>query len=111
MIERLLAAEAALGRGELDAAVRLFDQVANADPRNAIALVGLARIAERRGDRSAAADLARRALAIDPEEAAAARLLIALESAPVPEAQWTPSPAGTPRSWWRRWLHRLRGRG
>ena len=79
MIERLLAADDALGRGELEVAERLFAQVANADGRNAIALVGLARVAARRGDAAAARELLLRALEIDPDEAAAKRLLTELE--------------------------------
>lgn len=75
MIERLLAADAALERGELDHAQRVYAQVADADPRNAIALVGLARVALARGDRPAALELVDRALVIDPDEAAARRLL------------------------------------
>jgi tetratricopeptide (TPR) repeat protein len=75
MIERLLAAEAALGRGEHEHAGRLFAQVAEADPRNAIAVVGLARIAQREGRADEARELTERALAIDPDEAAAQRLL------------------------------------
>src|SRR5207253_10761253 len=54
---------------------RLFGQVAAADPRNAIAVVGLARTADRRGDGAAASAHLRRALEIDPEDAAARRLL------------------------------------
>ena len=79
MIERLLAADAALERGELDAAERLFGQVAEADPRNAIAVVGLGRVAAGRDDAVAARTWFKRALEIDPDEAAARRLLTALE--------------------------------
>ena len=102
MIERLLAGDAALGRGELDHAERLFAQVADADPRNAIAVVGLARVAARRGVQDEARALARHALDIDPEEAAARRLLDELEATPAPVAP--PPPA---RSGWRTWLARL----
>jgi predicted Zn-dependent protease len=91
MIERLLAADAALDDGDLEAAERLYHQISAADPHNAIALVGLARIAHRRGDEDDARSLAVRALAIDPDEAAATRLLAAL----TPEAA-TP-PASSPR--------------
>jgi thioredoxin-like negative regulator of GroEL len=80
MIERLLAAEDALSRDELDHAQRLFGQVAEADPRNAIAVVGLARVIVRRGDVDAARELLAHALEIDPDEAAARRLLDELEA-------------------------------
>jgi len=80
VIERLLAAEGALARDELDHAQRLFGQVAEADPRNAIAVVGLARVLARRGDTDAARELLAHALEIDPEEAAAHRLLAELEA-------------------------------
>lgn len=129
MIERLLAAESALASDELDAAERQFNLVAEADPRNAIAVVGLARVAERRGDGFSARALALRALDIDPDEAAAARLLgdldrEILQPAAEPEAATEPAgqavaaaPPAPPRSrrpraapWWRRWLDRLRGR-
>src|SRR5947208_9518981 len=85
MIERLLAAEGALERDELDHAQRLFGQVAEADPRNAIAVVGLARVLARRGDIDAARELVAHALEIDPEEAAARRLLDGLDRASEPE--------------------------
>jgi hypothetical protein len=134
MIERLLAADAALDRADLDVAGRLFEQVADADPRNAIAVVGLARVALRREDRVAARELAHRALAIDSQEAAALRLLAELDTpaperapapqpapphrakalppappppAPPPAAARTPEPA---RSWLRRLLARFLGR-
>lgn len=99
MIERLLAAEAALERDELDAAERLFGQVAEADPRNAIAAVGLGRVAAGRDDATAARTWFLRALEIDPDEAAARRLLDALdrEMAPVPSpvpAQMSGPPQG-----------------
>jgi tetratricopeptide (TPR) repeat protein len=113
MIERLLAAEAALDRAELDVAGRLFGQVADADPRNAIAVVGLARVALRRESRDEARDLARRALDIDPDEAAAQRLLAELD-APVPaEPRPQPEHAETAprRSWWRRLIAGILGRG
>jgi tetratricopeptide (TPR) repeat protein len=127
MIERLLTAEAALGRDELDVASRHFQLVADADPRNAIAVVGLARIAARRGDPDAARALLGRALEIDPDEAAAARLLgeldrEAAQPEPGPPALAEPvqaQPSGADSAvapkpaapWWRRWLDRLRARG
>src|SRR5262245_45724427 len=82
MIERLLTADAALERGDPDTAARLYRQVAEADPRNAIAVVGLARVAEARGDMTAARTLAAQALSIDPDEAAAHRLLEAPAAEP-----------------------------
>ena len=63
----------------LDRAEQLYRQVADADPRNSIAVVGLARVALDRRDDLGAYLLARRALAIDPENDAARRLAIRLE--------------------------------
>jgi tetratricopeptide (TPR) repeat protein len=92
VIERLLQAETALDKGLLDVAGRLYLQVVQADPRNAIALVGLARIALREDRLDEARDLAEQALAIDPDEAAAQRLLReaygeVAAAAPLPEVE------------------------
>ena len=79
MIEILLQAERALEMGRVDAAETLYRQVADADPRNSIAVVGLARVTLERGDEAGALQLARRALTIDPENAAASRMVERLE--------------------------------
>ncbi len=124
MIELLLAAEGLLAAGDLDRAERLFSQVAEADPRNAIAVVGLAEVAAARADPVAAEAHARRALEIDPENAAAGRMIERLEAgltataeveaAPAPEAgpqpEAGPEPEAVPPPDVRRsWLHRLVG--
>lgn len=114
MIERLLAADAAFDRGDLDLAERLYAQVADSDSRNAIAVVGLARVAARRRAPELARELARRAIDIDPDEAAARRLLdelerrAAVEAAPAAPARPV-HPRRRPR--WRRWLDRILRRG
>ena len=74
VIELILQAERALSVGLLDQAERLYRQAADLDPRNSIAVVGLARVALDRGDDGEALRLADLALGIDPENAAAARL-------------------------------------
>lgn len=79
MIEILLQAEGALSVGLLDRAEALYRQVASADPRNAIAVVGLSRVALERGRQEEALELARQALAIDRENVAAQRLTQRLE--------------------------------
>ncbi len=79
MIELLLQAEGALSVGLLDRAETLYRQVATADPRNAIAIVGLSRVALERGQQEESLELARRGLAIDPENVAAQRMVQRLE--------------------------------
>ena len=79
MIELLLQAEGALSVGLLDRAETLYRQVATADPRNAIAIVGLSRVALERGHQEESLELARHGLAIDPENVAAQRMVQRLE--------------------------------
>jgi cytochrome c-type biogenesis protein CcmH/NrfG len=75
MIELLLQAERALSAGMVDQAERLYRQAVNADPQNAMAVVGLARVALEHGDEAEALRLAQLALEIDPENVAATRLV------------------------------------
>lgn len=79
MIELLLQAEGALSAGLPDRAEALYQQVVGADPRNSIAVVGLARVALERSDEVGALTFARRALAIDPENNAAQQMVQRLE--------------------------------
>ncbi|HEY2887619.1 MAG TPA: tetratricopeptide repeat protein [Candidatus Limnocylindrales bacterium] len=74
MIELMLQAEQTLGLGLIDQAERLYAQAAAADPKNAIAVIGLARVQLERGDETGSHALVLRALAIDPENATALRM-------------------------------------
>jgi hypothetical protein len=98
MIELLLQAERAVGAGALDVAERLYWQAIDADAQNAIAIVGLAKVARLRGDDRTAIAFGRRALKVDAENAVAQRLVAELESAhPAPgAAAATPSAAAAP---------------
>jgi tetratricopeptide (TPR) repeat protein len=105
MIEVLLQAESALQLGLLDRAEILYREVAGADPRNSIAVVGLARVALERDDEPEALRLARRALTIDAENAAAQRMVQRLEeviafrnggASPQPADEQRPSVAAEP---------------
>jgi thioredoxin-like negative regulator of GroEL len=74
VIEMMLEAERALAVGLLDQAERLYRQVLAADPNNAIAVVGLARVALERGDEPTTYVEAKRALAMDPDNPMASHL-------------------------------------
>jgi len=79
VIELLLQAERALAIGMVDQAERLYRQAIAADPRNSIAVVGLARVALEHSDDAEAYRRAQQALQIDPENVAANRLARRLE--------------------------------
>jgi uncharacterized protein HemY len=70
----MLEAERAMAVGLLDKAERLYAQVAAADPRNSIAVMGLARIALERDNQRGAYLLARRALVLDPDNPMASHM-------------------------------------
>jgi uncharacterized protein HemY len=74
MIELMLQAEQALEMGRLDQAEKIYWQVVESDARNAIAVVGLARVAIERGDEQTAREFTRRALELDPDNTSAIRL-------------------------------------
>jgi predicted Zn-dependent protease len=79
VIEPLLEAERLLLHRQVDAAERLYREVLERDPRNSVAVVGLARIALEREDDRGALDLARRALELDPNNLPAASMARRLE--------------------------------
>jgi hypothetical protein len=79
VIELLLEAERAMSFGRLDRAEEIYEQVASSDPKNSIAVVGMARVRLERGDDLGAYLFSRRALGIDPENEAARRLAVRLE--------------------------------
>ncbi|MEP7360846.1 MAG: tetratricopeptide repeat protein [Chloroflexota bacterium] len=74
MIEALLQAERLLVHGMVDQAEQIYANAIAQDPRNAIAVVGLARVALERGQERVAYERAREALDIDPLNIAAQRL-------------------------------------
>lgn len=94
MIESLLQAERLLVVGQVDAAEKIYSSTLAADPRNSIAMVGLARVALERGDDKLAYQRACEALEIDRQNAAALRLearlseVLATRGEPVERPAW-----------------------
>ncbi len=74
MMEMMLEAERAMGIGLLDNAERLYTQIVAIDPKNSIAVTGLARVALERGDQRGAYTFARQAFALDPDNPMASHL-------------------------------------
>ena len=74
MIEQILLADRHLQVDQVDKARDIYQRVVDADPGNAIAVVGLALCALADGDDEKASELAARALEIDPENDMARRM-------------------------------------
>lgn len=100
MIEQILLADRHLQVDQVDKARDIYQRVVDADPGNAIAVVGLARCALADGDDHRAYELASRALEIDPENDMARRMEARLSEilASRGEAVDRPPVAATPSS-------------
>jgi thioredoxin-like negative regulator of GroEL len=104
MIESLLQAERLLVVGQVDGAEKIYESTLAADPRNSIALVGLARVALERGDDRLAYRHTCDALDIDRQNAAALRLearlseVLAARGEPVERPAWLAQPATGPKA-------------
>jgi thioredoxin-like negative regulator of GroEL len=115
VIEQLLQADRLLTVDQIEQARQMYARVAEADPRNAIAIVGLARCALAEGDDRRAQALAADALRVDPENDMARRMsvrlaeILAARGEPLPGTQSpvTRQPSDASR---RSFLDRLRGR-
>ena len=94
MIEALLQAERLLLHGMVDQAEEIYRSATERDPNNAIAVVGLARVALERGDDHAAYEHTRAALVIDPQNAAALRLEARLSEVLTERGERVERPAG-----------------
>ena len=96
MFELLLQADRALSGGNLDQAERTYWQLSELDPSNAIAIAGLARVALTRGDLRLARIFATRALAMDPENVVAARIIEMIDASGGDVRQLEPLPEDLP---------------
>ncbi|MGA3057579.1 MAG: hypothetical protein ABSE70_06035 [Candidatus Limnocylindrales bacterium] len=79
MFELLLRADRALADGLLDQAEATYWELIEIDPTNAIAVAGLALVSLERGDERLARTFADRAMALDPENVVAGRVVETLE--------------------------------
>jgi tetratricopeptide (TPR) repeat protein len=102
VIEQLLQADRLLAVDQVDAAEAIYRRVAELDPMDAIAVVGLARCALARGDDRRAYELASRALGIDPANDMARRMearlseILETRGEPVVRPAATTSASGMP---------------
>ncbi len=96
MIELLLQAERALSVGLIDQAETLYWRAIENDPRNSIAVVGLARVALERGDDRTAYLWGRKALDLDGENVAAQRLVARLSEVMAHRGERVPEPSEGP---------------
>jgi predicted Zn-dependent protease len=96
MMERLLEGERALIYGLADRAEEAFRAALAEDPHNAVALVGLARVALQRDDDATGLRYARAALEVDPANEMAQRLVARLEEIAAARAESEGQPV-TPR--------------
>ena len=96
MIELLLQADRLLTVDMVDQAQATYQRVADQDPNNAIAVVGLARCALARGEDRDAYALAARALLIDPENDMARRMEARMAEVLTYRGETLPAIAATP---------------
>ena len=98
MIEQILQADRYLQVDQVEKARDVYQKVVDADPGNAIAIVGLARCALAEGNDRQAYELASRALEIDPENDLARRMearlaeILATRGQPVERTQVASAP-------------------
>jgi thioredoxin-like negative regulator of GroEL len=96
MIELMLEAERAMGIGLIDNAERLYRQVVALDPKNSIAVTGLARVALERGDQRGAYTFARQALTLDPDNPIASHLAMRMAEQMRNRGESLPDDPGAP---------------
>ncbi len=95
-METLIEAERALTHGLVDQAERLYRVVRETDPKNSIAVMGLARVALERGDDATAYLHGQAALAIDPDNPAAQHLVMRLTEVMAGRGETPPDAAERP---------------
>lgn len=89
-------AEIALTSGRLDRAESLFRERLETEPRDVLAITGLAQVEIERGNDRRACEIARWALALDPGDDLAGRLVARLEEVMRYRGETPPAPADRP---------------